>query len=95
MGRSFLETNSFIDGKLFKKARLKNGKEIVNGIITWTGLSERYFSIFLKPYQEVEGAIRNRVMPTYRESFQVALAKLGDDATALGAAAWAEHRENS
>nr|VFJ55293.1 MAG: glucokinase [Candidatus Kentron sp. DK]VFJ55430.1 MAG: glucokinase [Candidatus Kentron sp. DK] len=61
-------------------------------IVLGGGLVEALPKLF---QQEIEGAIRNRVMPTYRESFQVALAKLGDDATALGAAAWAEHRENS
>jgi glucokinase len=30
------------------------------------------------------------VMPPYRERFEVVPAKLGDDATVLGAAAWAK-----
>jgi hypothetical protein len=29
-------------------------------------------------------------MPTYEDTFKVVAAKLGDDATAMGAAAWAE-----
>lgn len=57
-------------------------------IVLGGGLVEALPEIFQR---EVAKAARDRVMPTYRESFQVVLAKLGDDATALGAAAWAEH----
>ena len=38
---------------------------------------------------EVKRVARDRVMPAYRDSFQVAATKLGDDAGVLGAAAWA------
>jgi len=38
----------------------------------------------------VEKAARRRVMPSFEDSFRVVVAKLGDDATATGAAAWAE-----
>jgi glucokinase len=41
--------------------------------------------------EEVERSVRARVMPAYRNAFEVVVAKLGDDATAIGAAAWAEH----
>ena len=41
--------------------------------------------------EEVDRSVRARVMPAYRDAFEVVVAKLGDDATALGAAAWAEH----
>jgi glucokinase len=40
--------------------------------------------------EEVRKAAKARVMPSFRGSFEVVVAKLGDDATALGAAAWAE-----
>jgi hypothetical protein len=30
-------------------------------------------------------------MPAFRDSFDVRLAKLGDEATAMGAAGWAQH----
>lgn len=40
--------------------------------------------------EEVRKATKARVMPSFRDSFEVVVAKLGDDATALGAAAWAE-----
>jgi glucokinase len=41
--------------------------------------------------EEVERSARARVMPAYRDAFTVVVAKLGDDATAIGAAAWADH----
>jgi glucokinase len=43
--------------------------------------------------QEVDQSVRARVMPAYRDAFSVVVAKLGDDATAIGAAAWAEHTQ--
>lgn len=57
-------------------------------IVLGGGLVEALPELFR---QEVEKAARNRAMPAYRKSFRVALAELGDDATVLGAAAWAEH----
>ncbi len=41
--------------------------------------------------EEVEQIAKKSVMPSYEKSFSVVTAKLGDDATALGAAAWAQH----
>jgi glucokinase len=41
--------------------------------------------------QEVESSARRHVMPAFRDSFDVRLAKLGDEATAMGAAGWAQH----
>jgi glucokinase len=43
--------------------------------------------------EEVDRSVRARVMPAYRDTFRVVVAKLGDDATAIGAAAWAEHTQ--
>jgi len=43
--------------------------------------------------EEVDRSVRARVMPAYRDAFEVVVAKLGDDATAVGAAAWAEHSQ--
>jgi len=43
--------------------------------------------------EEVEQSARARVMPAYRDAFEVVVAKLGDDATVIGAAAWAEHAQ--
>ncbi len=41
--------------------------------------------------EEVAEALKRQVMPSFRESFELVVASLGDDATVLGAAAWAEH----
>lgn len=38
----------------------------------------------------LEKALKERVMPSYRNTFEVAVAQLGDDATVMGAAAWAQ-----
>jgi len=57
-------------------------------IVLGGGLVEALPKLFR---QEVEEATRDRVMPAYRDSFRVVVAKLGDDATAIGASAWAEH----
>ena len=40
--------------------------------------------------EEVDAMARKRVMRTYQKSFQVVVAKLGDNASLTGAAAWAE-----
>jgi glucokinase len=39
----------------------------------------------------VTTAARKRVMPAFLDSFRIVAATLGDDATAMGAAAWAQH----
>ena len=41
---------------------------------------------------EVQRAAEGRVMDSFRGTFQVVAAKLGDHATGMGAAAWARHR---
>ena len=38
----------------------------------------------------VKKTARQNVMPVYRDRFEVVAAKLGDDAGAIGAAAWAK-----
>ena len=45
--------------------------------------------------EEVYKSAKNRVLPTYRKSFKVVPAKLGDDAGTLGAASWARHELSS
>lgn len=57
MGRRFLEIDSMIDGKLVKNGRVKNETQFTKGIISWTGVKGRYFSIILKPLQDSEGVI--------------------------------------
>ena len=60
-GRRFVEIDSMVDGKLVKHTKIKNGQLLVKGIVSWTGLKERYFSIILKPRQESEGVILEQV----------------------------------
>ncbi len=55
MGRRFVEIDSMVDGKMLKNTKVKDGQAFVQGIISWTGVKERYFSIILKPHQESEG----------------------------------------
>lgn len=57
MGRKFLEIDSMIDGKLVKSGRVKGGEELVKGIVSWTGVKERYFCAILKPLQDSEGVL--------------------------------------
>jgi glucokinase len=55
-------------------------------VILGGGLVEAMPGLFLK---RVEETVRKRVMPSFSDRFRVAVAALGDDATARGAAAWA------
>jgi glucokinase len=57
-------------------------------VVLGGGMVEAMPDLFRK---EVEEAARERVMPAFESAFEVAVAELGDDATVLGAAAWAEH----
>ncbi|MBX3441323.1 MAG: ROK family protein [Planctomyces sp.] len=57
-------------------------------IILGGGLVEAMPELFTT---NVDRAARKRVMPAYRDAFQVIAAALGDDAAAIGAAAWARH----
>ncbi len=57
-----------------------------DAIILGGGLVEAMPKLFV---EEVKEAARKNVMEAYRDSFKVVAAKLGDDAGALGAAAWA------
>jgi glucokinase len=54
-------------------------------VVLGGGLVEAMPAIFR---EEVRATARARVMPTFRDSFDVAVAKLGDAATVTGAAAW-------
>jgi len=57
MGRRFVEIDSMVDGKLVKNTKVKNGESIIRGIISWTGVKERYFCIVLKPRQDSEAVL--------------------------------------
>ena len=50
------------------------------------GLVEALGDLYL---EEVEKAARKACMPTYKKTFKVSVATLGDDAGAMGSAAWA------
>lgn len=55
-------------------------------VVLGGGLVEAFPTIFRT---EVGRVARDRVMPAFRREFKVRVASLGDDATAIGAAAWA------
>lgn len=57
-------------------------------IVLGGGLVEALPKLFL---EEVQNALGRHVMPAYEGAVEVKVAKLGDDAGALGAAAWIRH----
>jgi glucokinase len=56
-------------------------------IVIGGGLAEAMPELFKK---EVSKTAEENVMPAFRGTFAVQIAKLGDDAGILGAAGWAE-----
>ena len=60
-------------------------------VVLGGGLVEAMPELFI---DEVGKAARKRVLPAFKESFEIAVAKLGDNAGTLGAAAWAEHNQS-
>ena len=56
-------------------------------VVLGGGLVEAMPALFV---EGVEERARNRVLPSFTDTFKVIAAKLGDDATATGAAAWAQ-----
>jgi glucokinase len=56
-------------------------------IVLGGGLVEAMPKLYV---ESVSAAARKAVMPSFLETFKVVAAKLGDDASVLGAAAWAE-----
>jgi glucokinase len=56
-------------------------------VVIGGGLVEALPKIFLS---EATRSARDHVMPAFRSEFTLKVAELGDDATACGAAAWAE-----
>jgi glucokinase len=57
-------------------------------VVLGGGLVEAFPKLFRT---EVGRSARDRVMPAFRREFKIRVAALGDDATAIGAAAWAQH----
>ncbi len=55
-------------------------------VVLGGGLVEAMPELYL---EEVSKHSRNHVMPSFENTYKIAVAELGDDATALGAAAWA------
>ena len=58
-----------------------------DSIVLGGGLAEAMPDLYIRNVTE---SINSAVMPSFVDSFQVVIAKLGDDATVRGAAAWAE-----
>lgn len=54
-GRSFLEADTMLDGRLWKKKSVKSPEEKA-GIVDWAGLKNRYFTMILKPF-ETKGSV--------------------------------------
>ncbi len=59
-------------------------------IVLGGGMVEAMPDLFVS---EVDRGVRDAVMPAFTQSFEVCVAKLGDDASVLGAAAWAANLE--
>ncbi|MCA9245952.1 MAG: ROK family protein [Planctomycetales bacterium] len=57
-------------------------------VVLGGGLVEAMTELFLS---EVTESAEQRVLPSFVDTFKVVAAKLGDDAGAMGAAAWVEH----
>ena len=57
-------------------------------IVLGGGLVEALPKLFL---DEVGQAVAKQVMPSYLKTYELKIAKLGDDAGAMGAAAWVRH----
>lgn len=81
MGRRFSQIDSMIDGKISHSGKVKDGEQLINGIVSWTGVKGRYFSAILKPMQEskavilrqldaggLASGIRTKRIPIYPES---------------------------
>lgn len=61
-------------------------------VVLGGGLVEAMPDLFV---ETVARAARDRVMKSFRNTFQVVTAQLGDDATVMGAAAWASHQSRA
>jgi glucokinase len=57
-------------------------------VVLGGGLVEAMTKLFVT---EVSEAAKQRVLPSFADSFEVVAAKLGDDAGVMGNAAWAQH----
>ena len=57
-------------------------------IVLGGGLVEALPKLFL---EEVGKTVAKKVMPSFLKTYELKVARLGDDAGAMGAAAWAKH----
>jgi glucokinase len=80
--------------KIIRQAAMHLGLAVANTVLLLNpdvvllggGLVEALPGLFV----DIVGKVANEhLMPTYEDTFKVVAAKLGDDATAMGAAAWA------
>lgn len=55
----FIEVVSKIDGKVINFKRPKNGRIVNPGVVSWTCLKNKYFSIILKPFIEAKAQFYN------------------------------------
>ncbi|RKY42156.1 MAG: hypothetical protein DRP85_03850 [Candidatus Makaraimicrobium thalassicum] len=55
-GRSFLEADTMIDGKLWKIRSVKGAQERT-GNISWLGLKNRHFALILKPFHALKSVV--------------------------------------
>lgn len=86
--------------KIIRQAAMHLGLAIANVILLLNpdvvllggGLVEALPDLFVETVAKVA---KSHLMPTYADSFRVVAAKLGDDATAMGAAAWAAARTST
>lgn len=61
-GRSFLQADVLIDGKIWKEKQVKQSKE-KSGAVTWAALKNRYHALILKPNESVRAARISPVDP--------------------------------
>ena len=53
-GRNFVEFVADVDGKVMRKARVRNGEETIPGIVSWAAIKNRYFAVILKPIKTAD-----------------------------------------
>ena len=96
LARAIQEGDTIVE-QIIRRAADKIGMAVGNlvtimcpdAIVLGGGLVEALPELFLEP---VTTMARSTCMPPLAEMFKVVVAKLGDDASVLGAAAWAEYR---
>ncbi|MGB3242375.1 MAG: membrane protein insertase YidC [Candidatus Omnitrophota bacterium] len=62
MGRSFLEADALIGDKIWRKKAVKGAQEIA-GDVKWTALTNRYFTLALKPFSPPRSMVFKELAP--------------------------------